>query len=604
MCSRGGEVKMLISIASLCGGTGKTTVGVNLCELLSKDTKFEGGVTFIRSNSVIKENSIYQKKVKFEYLFGDLGQMWQQCIDEKIQEKHFIIAELDGRQEWERETILKSDMVMLVMTPTVEHLQGSMDLLQFLFRHSYPVERIKVVCNRYKIKKGLESDEILAVLPIPLSKWQWLPEEPDLLVAEKKGELLANRAPKTKFITSLRRLAMEITNIEPIRRKNGSNDLFEINPNLYPVRLEAHRMLIERVIIDENEPRDHLEKRLREELANVFLELRTKGRKINLEEEKFLERKLLDDVLGLGEIEELVRDHTITEIMVNGPSQIYVERNGLLELTDHKFTNNDEVKRIIERIVSPLGRRIDESSPAVDARLPDGSRVHAIIPPLAINGPTLTIRKFSKSMLKVEDLLENESITDEMLTYLKEAVVGKKNIIVSGGTGSGKTTLLNIISGFIPEKERIVCIEDSAELSLNQTHVVRLEARPANVEGKGQVTIRDLVKHALRMRPDRIVVGEVRGAEALDMLQAMNTGHNGSLTTAHANTPEDLVLRLETMVLMSGFELPIKAIREQIAAAIDIVIQTTRQLDGARKVTCIKKIDGMKKDEIILKKVF
>ncbi|MFY9451821.1 MAG: CpaF family protein, partial [Bacillota bacterium] len=379
---------------------------------------------------------------------------------------------------------------------------------------------------------------------------------------------------------------------------------FEANPNLYPIRLEAHRMLIERVVIDENEPREHLERRLKEELSNVFAELRKKGRKINLDEQRLLEKKLLDDVLGLGEIEELVRDQTVTEIMVNGPNQIYVERNGLLELTDHKFTSNDEVKRIIERIVSPLGRRIDESSPAVDARLPDGSRVHAIIPPLAINGPTLTIRKFSKSMLTANDLLKNRSITHEMLTYLKEAVVGKRNIIVSGGTGSGKTTLLNIISGFIPEKERIVCIEDSAELNLNQSHVVRLEARPANVEGKGQVTIRDLVRHALRMRPDRIVVGEVRGAEALDMLQAMNTGHSGSLTTAHANTPEDMILRLETMVLMSGYDLPIKAIREQIAAAIDVIIQTQRLTDGSRKVTSITEIKGIKKDAIIFQKVF
>lgn len=594
---------MLISIASLCGGTGKTTVGTNLCELLGASGELEDGVVFIRSNSVIKDSGSYLKSARFEYLCGGMGRHWQKTIDDKTQEKHFVIVETDGRNQWEKEVLLESDMVLLVMTATVEHLQGSMELIRFLFRHSYPKDRIKVVCNRYKLKKGLESDEILAVLPIPLSKWQWLPEEPDLLEAEKKGELLVNHAPKSKFASSLRRLALEITALEPLRIGSASN-LFEANPNLYPIRLEAHRMLIERVVIDENEPREHLERRLKEELSNVFAELRKKGRKINLDEQRLLEKKLLDDVLGLGEIEELVRDQTVTEIMVNGPNQIYVERNGLLELTDHKFTSNDEVKRIIERIVSPLGRRIDESSPAVDARLPDGSRVHAIIPPLAINGPTLTIRKFSKSMLTANDLLKNRSITHEMLTYLKEAVVGKRNIIVSGGTGSGKTTLLNIISGFIPEKERIVCIEDSAELNLNQSHVVRLEARPANVEGKGQVTIRDLVRHALRMRPDRIVVGEVRGAEALDMLQAMNTGHSGSLTTAHANTPEDMILRLETMVLMSGYDLPIKAIREQIAAAIDVIIQTQRLTDGSRKVTNITEIKGIKKDAIIFQKVF
>ncbi|HHY19974.1 MAG TPA: CpaF family protein [Firmicutes bacterium] len=363
-------------------------------------------------------------------------------------------------------------------------------------------------------------------------------------------------------------------------------------------------MLVERVVLDPSLPEKELKLELLEEIGSILNELRSLGRKFSKKEEEILRQKLLDDVLGLGEIEELVRDHTITEIMVNGANQIYVERNGLLELTDRKFFSNDEVKRIIERIVSPLGRRIDESSPAVDARLPDGSRVHAIIPPLSLNGPTLTIRKFSKGLLEAEDLIKNQSITEEMLDFLKEAVIKRQNIIISGGTGSGKTTLLNIISGFIPPKERIVCIEDAAELNLKQEHVVRLEARPSNIEGKGQVSIRDLVRHALRMRPDRIVVGEVRGAEALDMLQAMNTGHSGSLTTAHANTPEDLVLRLETMVLMSGFDLPIKAIREQIVAAIDLIVQTVREADGKRRITSIKKVSRIKDGQILLELVF
>lgn len=585
---------MLISIASLSGGTGKTTIGLNLSALL------ESGVTFIRSNSILKEN--YQEEYEFELLFGDLGPMWQQVIAEKMQTKYFVLVELDAKADWEKETMLKSDLVLLVMTPTVEHLRGSMETIDYLIRRNYPQERIKVVCNRYRLKKGLESDEILAVLPIPLSKWQWLPEEPLLLEAEKKGRFLACAKPQARFINLLRRLALEITELKPYQKQK--NNQKQISANLYPVRFEAHRMLIERVIIDENEPKERLRKRLKEEMAVVFAELKAKGREITPSEEEYLQQKLLDDVLGLGEIEELVRDHTITEIMVNGPRQIYVERNGLLELTDRKFTNNNEVKRIIERIVSPLGRRIDESSPAVDARLPDGSRVHAIIPPLALNGPTLTIRKFSKNMLTAEDLLRNDSLTKEMLEFLQTAVRGRKNIIVSGGTGSGKTTLLNILSSFIPKTERIVCIEDAAELSLKQDHVVRLEARPANIEGKGQVTIRDLVRHALRMRPDRIVVGEVRGEEALDMLQAMNTGHSGSLTTAHANTPEDLVLRLETMVLMAGYDLPIKAIREQITAAIDLIVQTKREIDGRRRITDIQEIKGFGDERIILAKVF
>lgn len=585
---------MLISIASLSGGTGKTTIGLNLSVLL------DSGVTFVRSNSILKEN--YQEEYNFELLFGDLGPMWQQVIAEKMQTKYYVLVELDAKADWEKEIMLKSDLVLLVMTPTVEHLRGSMETIDYLIRRNYPQERIKVVCNRYRLQKGLESDEILAVLPIPLSKWQWLPEEPLLLDAEKKGCFLACAKPQAKFINLLRRLALEITALKPYQKQETEQK--QISTNLYPLRFEAHRMLIERVIIDENEPKERLRKRLKDEMATVFAELKAKGREITPDEEELLQQKLLDDVLGLGEIEELVRDHTITEIMVNGPSQIYVERNGLLELTDRKFTNNNEVKRIIERIVSPLGRRIDESSPAVDARLPDGSRVHAIIPPLALNGPTLTIRKFSKNMLTAEDLLNNNSITKEMLVFLQTAVRERKNIIVSGGTGSGKTTLLNILSGFIPKTERIVCIEDAAELSLKQDHVVRLEARPANIEGKGQVTIRDLVRHALRMRPDRIVVGEVRGEEALDMLQAMNTGHSGSLTTAHANTPEDLVLRLETMVLMAGYDLPIKAIREQIAAAIDLIVQTKREPDGRRRITGVQEIKGFNDEKVILAKVF
>ncbi len=585
---------MLISIASLSGGTGKTTIGLNLSVLL------DSGVTFVRSNSILKEN--YQEEYNFELLFGDLGPMWQQVIAEKMQTKYYVLVELDAKADWEKEIMLKSDLVLLVMTPTVEHLRGSMETIDYLIRRNYPQERIKVVCNRYRLQKGLESDEILAVLPIPLSKWQWLPEEPLLLDAEKKGCFLACAKPQAKFINLLRRLALEITALKPYQKQETEQK--QISTNLYPLRFEAHRMLIERVIIDENEPKERLRKRLKDEMATIFAELKAKGREITPDDEELLQQKLLDDVLGLGEIEELVRDHTITEIMVNGPSQIYVERNGLLELTDRKFTNNNEVKRIIERIVSPLGRRIDESSPAVDARLPDGSRVHAIIPPLALNGPTLTIRKFSKNMLTAEDLLNNNSITKEMLVFLQTAVRERKNIIVSGGTGSGKTTLLNILSGFIPKTERIVCIEDAAELSLKQDHVVRLEARPANIEGKGQVTIRDLVRHALRMRPDRIVVGEVRGEEALDMLQAMNTGHSGSLTTAHANTPEDLVLRLETMVLMAGYDLPIKAIREQIAAAIDLIVQTKREPDGRRRITGVQEIKGFNDEKVILAKVF
>jgi len=310
------------------------------------------------------------------------------------------------------------------------------------------------------------------------------------------------------------------------------------------------------------------------------------------------------EILGFGPIEPLLKDETVSEVMVNGPKQIYVERRGKLELTDVKFNDDEHVMRVIDRIVSPLGRRIDESSPTVDARLPDGSRINAVIPPISLVGPVLTIRKFSKDPLTVEDLVRFGTFTPEMVTFIKACVEARLKIVVSGGTRSGKTTTLNVLSSFIPEDERIITIENAAELQLRQEHVVTLESRPANIEGKGEVTIRDLVINSLRMRPERIVVGECRGGEALDMLQAMNTGHDGSMTTAHANTPRDTLSRLETMCLMSGVDLPVRAIREQIAAAVDVVVQQTRMKDGSRRITAVTEVQGMEGDVIVMQDIF
>ncbi|WP_405119348.1 ATPase, T2SS/T4P/T4SS family [Pseudomonas leptonychotis] len=317
-----------------------------------------------------------------------------------------------------------------------------------------------------------------------------------------------------------------------------------------------------------------------------------------------LRKIVLDEAVGLGPLEDLLADRSVSEIMVNAHDDIYVERSGRLEKTPINFSSNSAVLSIIERIISPLGRRIDESSPMVDARLKDGSRVNAIIPPLALRGPCLTIRKFSEKKLTTDDLLTYGSINEPMVEFLRTAVEQRMNIVVSGGTGSGKTTLLNILSNFIPIEERVVTIEDAAELKLVQPHVVSLEARPSNMEGKGQVTIRDLVRNCLRMRPDRIVVGECRGGEALDMLQAMNTGHDGSLTTGHANTPRDMMRRLEVMVLMAGMDLPVQAIREQIASAVQIVVQQTRFGDGSRRITSITEITGMEQSTILLNEIF
>lgn len=315
-------------------------------------------------------------------------------------------------------------------------------------------------------------------------------------------------------------------------------------------------------------------------------------------------RDVLDEILGYGPIQPLLDDPTISEVMVNNADLVYIERKGKLVKTNVKFESNDHVIRIIEKIILPLGRRIDTDNPTVDARLPDGSRVNAIIPPVAIDGPCLTIRKFSKEKLTIQQLIEFGSVTDKMAEFLKACVVSRLNIVISGGTGSGKTTLLNIFSGYIPETERIVTIEDAAELQLHQEHVVRLETKPANIEGSGEVSIRALVRNSLRMRPDRIVVGECRGGEALDMLQAMNTGHDGSLTTVHANAPRDALSRLETLALMSGLDLPINVIREQIASAVDLIVQQSRLSDGSRKVTYVTEVAGMEGNTIVMTDIF
>lgn len=325
---------------------------------------------------------------------------------------------------------------------------------------------------------------------------------------------------------------------------------------------------------------------------------------IPLGDRERLVEELISEILGLGPIEPLLKDSSVTEVMVNGPDSIYIERKGRLQKTDVRFRNTEHLMHIIDRIVTAVGRRVDESSPMVDARLADGSRVNVIIPPLSLTGPCVTIRKFSKDVLTVDKMIEFGSFDQRMAEFLEDCVKGRLNIVVSGGTGSGKTTLLNVLSSYVPATERIVTLEDSAELQLKQDHVVTLETRPPNIEGEGEVTMRDLVRNALRMRPDRIIVGECRTGEALDMLQAMNTGHDGSMTTAHANSARDALSRLETMVLMSGMELPLRAIRSQIASAVDIIVQIARLRDGSRKIINIAEVTGMEGDIITLQDLF
>ncbi|MEZ7892584.1 MAG: CpaF family protein [Candidatus Wallbacteria bacterium] len=377
------------------------------------------------------------------------------------------------------------------------------------------------------------------------------------------------------------------------------------------MRSELQNKLVEKIdeeflkIRSEEEKKAKLKPILEEFYIQVAAE---KGFSFPSTDKSFIINSVINEVIGLGPIQPLLEDADISEVMVNGPSQIYIEKKGKLILSDIRFKDNAHVMRVIEKIVAPLGRRCDESSPIVDARIKggpaDGSRVNAIIPPLALNGPTITIRKFKKDALTIDSLINFGSMTRETANFLEACVKARLNVVVSGGTGSGKTTLLNVLSGFIPEDERIVTIEDAAELQLKQPHVVRLETRPANIEGKGAISIRELVKNSLRMRPERVVIGECRGGEALDMLQAMNTGHDGSLTTGHANTPRDMIARLETMVMMAGMDLPIKAIREQIAGAVNVIVQQTRLKDGSRKVVAVTEVQGMEGDTVTLQDIF
>ncbi len=396
---------------------------------------------------------------------------------------------------------------------------------------------------------------------------------------------------------------------EPLQKSEQNNN----RHNASEKRLNTFHELTEQtlnIVIDtlqiENDIDDTVSRRqtMEQILATLSEILSETKQHLTLMERQKVAEAVLDEIYGFGPLSSLLKDDSVSEVMVNAKDSVYVERNGKLELSEVRFRDDKHILHIIDKIVSPLGRHVDESSPLVDARLPDGSRVNVIIPPLALKGPTITIRKFATDPLTLNDLISFGTLSRDMAMFLRASVIGRMNILVSGGTGSGKTTLLNVLSSFIPHNERIVTIEDAAELQLQQDHVVTLESRPANTEGKGRITIQDLVVNSLRMRPDRIVVGECRGGEALDMLQAMNTGHDGSLTTVHANSPRDSLSRLETLVMMSGMELPSRAIREQVASAIHLVVQVVRLVDGSRKITKISEIMSMEGDTITMQDIF
>jgi pilus assembly protein CpaF len=434
-----------------------------------------------------------------------------------------------------------------------------------------------------------EADDFTEDEPLPAPP----PREPPRRHAPPKREAAPARPPEVPVLRSPEEIAEQTL---------GGGDLAQKRSIKRQIHAELLRRLDLKRLAASGINETDLQEKVRHTVSAIIHDIRDKiPTHISL---PMLAKDIVDEAIGLGPLEDLLADPEVTEIMVNGYDRIYVEREGKIKLTERTFVDNDQVLAIISRIVDRIGRRIDESSPMVDARLKDGSRVNAIIHPLSLKGPTLTIRKFSKTPFTVQDLIRFNTFTPQMAEFFKVCVLLRKNIIISGGTGSGKTTLLNVFSSFLPANERIITIEDAAELRLNQDHVVSLESRPPNIEGKGAIVIRDLVRNALRMRPDRIVVGECRGGEALDMLQAMNTGHDGSLTTVHANSPRDVISRLETMVMMSGMDLPSRAIREQIASAIDLIVHVDRMSDGTRKVVKVTEVTGIERDTITLQDIF
>ncbi|MBN2831516.1 MAG: Flp pilus assembly complex ATPase component TadA [Candidatus Omnitrophica bacterium] len=523
----------------------------------------------------------------------------------------------------------QANLILLVVTPdvlSVYQTKWALDTLQFLY---FPVGMIKLVLNRAKSLSSISWQEIRVNLPVDII--QKIPSEGKLVNhAVNEGIPVVIDFPRSKIALSFLELAdilitgkgmfVERRNIDQIKIKEAarekpgqfwaSQDLMELvlepdvdedKDEILILKRRIHSRLLENMNIKKlalNVFTDHkkakeVKDKAKAIVANLLVE--EAGSFIPSQEvRKKLIKEILDEALGLGVLEDLLADPDITDIMVNNKNEVYIERHGKIELTSKKFLSNEQVRTIIERIIAPIGRRIDESVPMVDARLTDGSRVNAIISPLSLTGPTLTIRKFRKERYKTNDLLNFGTLTPAMADFIKACVLCRKNIIVSGGTGSGKTTVLNALSEYIPEGERIITLEDAAELKLNQQHWVRLESRPPNIESKGAFSIRDLFRNSLRMRPDRIIVGECRGSESLDMLQAMNTGHDGSMTTVHANSPMDVLSRLDSMILMSGVELPMRAIREMVASAVDIIVHTARLSDGTRKVMAVAEIAGMK----------
>ena len=516
-----------------------------------------------------------------------------------------------------------ANLILLVTTPDVLAIHHTVKVVEALEAMRFPLKMVKAVINRAESRGNFRSSEVSAHLPIQVIGE--IPSEGRLVgLVVNQGRSLVLAQERGRIVESLIRLGKALVdrpelfvehvtidrsavtlaspNLIPVNaspRREATTDAHEVEDPVIALKRRVHARLIEKFDLkrlDVQTTNNPLRARqLRDQTGKAALELLVEegGFVAGTDRREQLVKEIVDEALGLGPLEDLIADEEISDILVNRKDQIYIEKQGKLFLTDKKFISNEHLLTVIERIIAPLGRRIDESAPMVDARLPDGSRVNAIIPPLSLRGPMLSIRKFRRERFTVDDLIRFGTLTAQMAEFLSVCVQARKNVIVSGGTGSGKTTMLNVLSASIPSSERIVTIEDAAELRLSQEHWVPLESRPPNIEGKGMITIRQLFRNALRMRPDRIIIGECRGDETIDMLQAMNTGHDGSLTTLHANAPQDVISRLDSLVLMSNVDLPVRSIREQIVAAIHLIVHTARLSDGSRKVTHITEITGM-----------
>lgn len=614
------DLKPKLSLVDLVPLLNKGQENINKDDFLARNSF---GVDFLAGILNPKESS---------YLESD---MIKNVFDFLDQDYDYIFADTGkGFSEISIATLNQANLILLVVTPdilTVYQTKWALEILQIL---NFPLSMVKIILNRAESASSISWQEIKESLPVEIIAW--IPSEGKIAgLAVNRGIPVVIDSPKTKIALSIKKFANELSyNEELYIQRQEINQLsikdmplekpgdfwrtlglVEQEPRIkilpegeknevLLLKRKIHKRLIDELNLKRMELKEFTDLKKRKELrekaelmvTNLLAE--EAGSLIaSFEARKKLVREIIDEALGLGPLEDLLNDPDITDIMVNNKDEVYIERRGKIELTDKKFISDEQVRTVIERIIAPLGRHIDESMPMVDARLPDGSRVNAIVSPLSLTGPALTIRKFKKGRFTTDELIGLHTLNSDMTEFLRACVLVRKNIIVSGASGSGKTTVLNVLSEFIPSNERIVTIEDAAELQLHQAHWIRLESRPPNIEGKGAIAIRDLFRNTLRMRPDRIIIGECRGDESLDMLQAMNTGHDGSLTTVHANTTHDVLVRLDSMILMAGVELPIRAIREMIASAIDIIVHTARLSDGSRKIVQITEISGMK-DEL------